>query len=590
MILSHFWKIKANQIIIILTFFVGMMSNYFILYPILEKENEKRFNSEINCFVNYIHQSLKHCPIDYQHIDSLANHAADLDPYKGYFSIIGSDKTIIYSRDAGSVGGCYSTVIDSVFSPVALKLIDDEYNCDNWDSSLAYDKDNWCLYFAKNDLKLGVLYFYSTEYVDIGDQYLYFFILLIIMLLCGLVIIFLCIKTNFKLGMNEINEMVTKHQLEAAAELQKSMLPQMCKNLMRINIDARLYPAQMVGGDLYYYLLRDGKLYFCIGDVSGKGIPSALYMSRAITLFRSLALEQKTSSEIASRINSELCLNNDQSIFTTAFIGVLDVNSNKLNFCNCGHDEPLYWNGRDTSMPEYLNTSFNLPLGFDSEIIYTEGEMQLEQNCMLFFYTDGINEAKNPENEMFGLKRLKDVVSGTRILLPHEINDDIVREVSSFRSSADQSDDITLLTIKLVPGKKEVTIANSLPELVKLRRFSNEMLNECPIDNKQRTLIRAGLDEAVTNCVLYAYDDSSRDINISSEIIDNKLYLTVVDSGKAFNPLDYKCDAEKKDDDVSVGGMGIPMIKSIFDSVEYKREDGRNILILIKKFDNETQI
>ncbi len=247
-------------------------------------------------------------------------------------------------------------------------------------------------------------------------------------------------------------------ELTLAKNLQKSMLSPLETDTPQLKVDALIVPAKNVSGDLYYYFVRNGYLYFCIGDVSGKGLPASLFMSKTVSLFICISRYAIRADDIAEQLNIELCQNNASSMFVTMFIGILNIETGELQYCNAGHDEPLLWNGDDSSKPCYLSTSDNVPLGVDEEEPYTQGEMILNPGSRLCLYTDGVTEAKRKDREMYGEDRLLDCFSRHLPVQDHAC-DAIRTDVKTFVDGNEQSDDITILCIdvKRPQGDKEET-------------------------------------------------------------------------------------------------------------------------------------
>ncbi len=211
--------------------------------------------------------------------------------------------------------------------------------------------------------------------------------------------------------------------------------------IMDLDFAASIVPAKEVGGDLYDYYIREEKLYFCIGDVSGKGVPASLVMAKACTLFRAISYDEPSPSCIATTMNTTLAANNPNQMFVTFFLGVLDLASGTLRYCNAGHNPPLIL----TDDIRVLPSQPNLPLGVIDGIEYQEQEVVLEHDDALFLYTDGLTEAENAEAQLFGEERMKQVLHGRRPSAEHlQSMQDAVR---AFVGEAPQSDDLTMLFI-----------------------------------------------------------------------------------------------------------------------------------------------
>ncbi len=407
-----------------------------------------------------------------------------------------------------------------------------------------------------------------------------------IVLLIALVIIsVICVKQMNKTAQMAIGKITAKKDLETASGIQMSLLPKELHGLGTFDIDARLIPAKEVCGDMYFYMLCNGRIYFCIGDVAGKGVPAAIFMTRVVTLFSNYVLHGVKAADIAKYLNSELCYNNEQNMFVTMFIGVLQLSTGKLKYCNAGHQEPLIWNGETFESLAFAHTAVNLPLGVDSDTEYKTGEVVLNPNSYIVLYTDGVDEAKNIKHEMFGAKRLLDAVSKVKFGTVEQINSAIIDSVHLFVNGYKQSDDIAVLSLKYNGGLlRHLTITNEASNLKKLKSFLGEFIDKSGIAKTIAVSLRTALDEAVTNVVLYAYEKKGMPVDLTAKLVGDDVVFTLVDEGKAFDPTKYKSEntAPFDLDAMKIGGLGIILIKKIFDKVEYRRENNKNILTLTK--------
>jgi len=570
----------VNHVIILLIFFVGMLTNYFILYPIIEDEESKRIIGDIE---RYSEQLIFHADdliADPSCVDSLRKIIKD--PYGGRLMITKPDGTILYDSEKESGNALY--VLSEAYGEEAFNVLKNELEIIDRESRAHYSFPLKMSFFASYKEEAGIAIFYVAEYKVAGSKMIFAFNLLTKIMLVGAVLLIIISISNIRrLTKNIIEQTAANKDLETASAIQTSMLPRGSKHLLQLDVDARLMPAKKVGGDLYYYVLRQGVLYFCIGDVSGKGVPASLCMSRTVSLFRIIAMRGLSPAKIAENINTELCINNDQNMFVTAIIGAIRVFDGFVTYCNAGHEAPLYWNGREDSEVEYIKSSSNMPLGFDGESEFKEDSFVMEKNGMLLLYTDGVNEGRS-RNGLYGRSRLRTLVERLKNDTASEINSGIISEMIDFEKGEKQSDDITLLTLRNVKRTKELCIFNDIKELKKLSPFCEQIFKECTLDSKSMMRVRAGLDEALTNCVRYAYDGPARDITMTASISEGKLIFEIRDEGIEFNPLEY---VPEDTDTLKVGGLGISMIRSSFDDVKYARESGFNVLTLTKTLSYE---
>ena len=213
-----------------------------------------------------------------------------------------------------------------------------------------------------------------------------------------------------------------------------------------LTLVARLVPAKEVGGDLYDFFIEDEKLYFIIGDVSGKGIPASLVMAVTCRLFRSVASHLDKPEEIIASLNDSLSDGNESGMFCTAFLGILDLKTGQLKYCNAGHNAPFIIDAQGDVVP--MNVTPNLPLGIFSGFPYEGQEMQIERKTMLYMFTDGVNEAENNDKELFNDDRLIGLLKRNASMEPGEIIDETFEKIKLHANGAEQSDDITVMCIK----------------------------------------------------------------------------------------------------------------------------------------------
>lgn len=253
---------------------------------------------------------------------------------------------------------------------------------------------------------------------------------------------------------NELTEVTTREaaidrELDIARNIQMSMLPvQGPVAGKEIDLFGMLTPAKAVGGDLYDYFVRDNQLYFCIGDVSGKGVPAAMVMAVTSALFRSLSDGESSPAQVVSGLNENQSNRNESLMFVTLFFGILDLSSGKLRYCNAGHDAPLII-GPDGSV-EMLEVESNLAVGVMPGWEFVEQEVTLKPGSMLFLYTDGLTEAENPVHALFGMDRILEEARKDCRQRPADFVASMNTAVHKFVDGAEPSDDLTMLAIRYV--------------------------------------------------------------------------------------------------------------------------------------------
>ena len=231
-------------------------------------------------------------------------------------------------------------------------------------------------------------------------------------------------------------------ELRIARDIQMSMVPSTFPQHEGVDLYALMTPAREVGGDLYDYLLQDGNLYFCVGDVSGKGVPASLFMAQVIRLFRAFAKRGYKPAEIACRINDELTENNESGMFVTLFMGLVRLSDGHLDYCNCGHNPPVVGG-------EFLEMESNAPIGLFPGVDFVGEEIASIQHQVFFVYTDGLNEAEDNRQEQFGDERLLDTLRQAPQHDSRQLIETLEKTIAQHRKGAEPNDDLTMLCLRL---------------------------------------------------------------------------------------------------------------------------------------------
>lgn len=377
-------------------------------------------------------------------------------------------------------------------------------------------------------------------------------------------------------------------ELHVASQIQQSMLPGSRLQRDDVDIMGSLVPAREVGGDLFDYFIRDEKLFFCIGDVSGKGAPSALLMAVVHALFRSASAHESNPARMMDTLNESSCRGNDSNMFVTLFIGVLDLPTGHLRYCDAGHDAPILIGNGELRR---LDCNPHLPVGAFDDTHYGVQETQLEPDSILFLYTDGLTEAKDINRKQFGIERAETVLGTCKDLNPKEILERITSAVHAFVKGAEQSDDLTLLAIRYTPKNRESTLAgtllikNNVQEVKKLSTFMKSVMEKLNLEQSLARQLRLAVEEAVVNVIDYAYPAGQEgDIEVRILSDGEMLKAVIIDSGVAFDPTAIeKTDTSLPVEDRQMGGLGILLVRGLMDSINYERIKKQNILTLIKR-------
>ena len=237
-------------------------------------------------------------------------------------------------------------------------------------------------------------------------------------------------------------------ELRIARDIQMSMVPSTFPNYEGLDMYASMTPAREVGGDLYGYVINGDKLYFCLGDVSGKGVPASLFMAQVTRLFQTLAQQGMQPAEICTRINDALAgEDNENLMFVTFFLGLIDLKSGHLSFCNAGHNPPVI--GGTPSHGDFLQMESNAPFGLWPGLQYVGEEIDTIKGRPLFIYSDGLNEAENQHQQQFGEERLLSILRNTHFESSQQVIETLATEVEQHRNGTEPNDDLTMMCIRV---------------------------------------------------------------------------------------------------------------------------------------------
>ena len=379
-------------------------------------------------------------------------------------------------------------------------------------------------------------------------------------------------------------------ELEYAKQIQLSALPTNFPDNEDYGIYAQMIAAKEVGGDFYdFYKLSDTTVAFLAADVSGKGIPAAMFMMTAKTIIKDLAESGMAVNDIFTKANEKLCENNESGMFVTAWMGILDLTTGSVQFANAGHNPPLI--KRADGSFEYLKTRAGFVLAGMEGVRYHIGEFALSPGDRLFLYTDGVPEATNAENKLYGEDRLLTFMNQKASMEATKLLPALKTNIDEFVGEAPQFDDITMLMLDYKPKKGGERMTNktfpakteSLSDVLGFVESALESF-ECPI--KIQTAICVAIEEVFVNVAHYAYPESEGDMTLDIEFDEQSRNVTfrMTDSGIPFDPLakpdpDITLSAEARE----IGGLGIFIAKKTMDSLSYSYLNGKNILTMIKK-------
>ncbi len=384
-------------------------------------------------------------------------------------------------------------------------------------------------------------------------------------------------------------------ELQFAHAIQFSALPGALPVQEGFSIFGRMDTAKEVGGDFYdYYMLGEHHVGFMIADVSGKGIPAAMFMMAAKTIMKLLAEMGLSVSEIFKKTNDRLCSNNSEEMFVTAWMGILDLRDGKVEYVNAGHNPPVLKHRDGTT--EFFKTRPGLVLAGMPGFPYKSGVLQLQPGDVLMLYTDGITEDTNLQQELFGDDRLLETVRTA----PEDISmEDLCGRVKAaadaFVGEAPQFDDMTMLSIRWEGDTDmerciaEVTLEATVENIARVTDFVNAELDKLKCPQKAQLQLDVAIDELFGNIVRYAYRPEVGPATVRISICENPLgvNVTFIDHGKPYDPLKNEDpDITKGLDERDIGGLGIFIVKNSMDQISYRYENGQNILRIKKHFDS----
>ena len=414
-------------------------------------------------------------------------------------------------------------------------------------------------------------------------------LLILAVLLTGIVIAGLLIRRIWRdqgeYARVETAKKLMEKELQIASNIQKGILRNEtgtatnAETQKEVEVKAVLVPMHEVGGDLYDYYRKGEDLFFIIGDVSGKGVPAAMMMSATVNLFRSAVQRLQSPKAIMEEMNGVLSEQNPSMMFVTAFIGRLHVPTGQLLYCNAGHLPPLkkVQMNNDERCVKEVAVEPNIPLGFEAKFRFLEQGMTLGKGDTIVLYTDGITEARNEKREMLGMEKWKEMVGGGNTFPNTE---GLLAEVKAFIGTAEQADDITLLTIRKISETQPVVlrVENKMDQWPVLRTALQNYSLCVGMDERTIKKMILALEEAVVNIINY-----SKANYISLTICHSPLTITLTDNGIEFDPTaQAEVNTAQVTAERQIGGLGIALLRQIADKIHYRRTDEQNELTIIK--------
>ncbi len=393
-------------------------------------------------------------------------------------------------------------------------------------------------------------------------------------------------------------------ELAFAKNIQESALPSVFPpypDRTEFSLYATMNTAKEVGGDFYdFYFLDANLLAFMVADVSGKGIPAAMFMMTSKTVLRDYAERGDEPKDVFINANAKLCEGNEAEMFLTAWMGFLDTDTGLVRFVNAGHNPPVLIRKKKAA---FIEQKRNLMLAMMEGIRYREQTLQLEPGDILYLYTDGVTEACRKDESMFGNDRLLELLSddfGTGDDACRKICEAVRQRIDAFVEGEAQFDDMTQVCLYYAGKQAEVRASGSRTEertfpadaerLYDVLSFIDGMLEEAGCGRKEKKQLGMAVEEIYVNIASYAYGSGSGDalIRVTAEKDPGRAEIVITDTGAPYNPL------EKPDPDLGMdvedrqfGGFGIFMVKNAMDDITYAREEGKNILTIRKSWNQK---
>ena len=370
-------------------------------------------------------------------------------------------------------------------------------------------------------------------------------IIILAVMIMGLLAIYLFCRRQIKEIADPFaaKKAVMERELNIAHNIQMALLPQSFPEHSDLDLYATQTPARDVGGDLYDYFVHDGRLVFCIGDVSGKGVPAALLMAVMRSMFRSEARRAESAADVVETMSRNLCEEYTGGEFVTMFVGVLDLSSGRLDYCNAGHEPPLV-----SGQP--MEVKRNLPVGALSDWVYEGGLTQLKPGDTLFLYTDGLSETKNSTGELLGRKHVQQLAIEHATDTARQLVELMEAEVHRHAGDAEQNDDITMLAIKWQPN--QMMMRASMDDISSIEPFISLVAKQAGMEGREAKRLRLAVEEAVANIINHGQATA---IRLQAKTGDGQLVLTIDDDGQPFDPTadsatDFSVPADQRPPEV----------------------------------------
>ena len=380
-------------------------------------------------------------------------------------------------------------------------------------------------------------------------------------------------------------------ELSLATRIQAAFVPHIFPpfpNRPEFDLYASMDPAKEVGGDFYdFFLIDEDHLCLVMADVSGKGVPAALFMMVSKIILQSCAMLGQSPAEILTKTNEAICSNNQEGMFVTVWLGILEISTGKLTAANAGHEYPVL-KVADGSFALYKDRH-GLVIGGMSGVRYRPYELQLTPGAKLFVYTDGVPEATNAQNELFGTDRMIAALNEDASAGPEDILKNVRRSVDDFVQEAEQFDDLTMLCLEYkgpqAQPARELTVEAAVENIPAVTEFLEAELDAVGCPMKAKMQLTMAVDEIMANIAQYAYAPGTGPVTLrfAFEEATRTATLTFLDKGMPYDPLQREDpDVSLSAEDRPIGGLGIYLVKKTMDHVAYEYKYSQNVLTIQK--------
>lgn len=376
-------------------------------------------------------------------------------------------------------------------------------------------------------------------------------------------------------------------ELETASKIQLGALPETTELLASreapFELVTSISPAKEIGGDFYDFFYIDPiHLALIIADVSGKGVPAALFMMISKLLLDASAASGKAPHQVLAEVNHQLCEKNINDMFVTVWLGILDLTTGELVSANAGHEHPIICR-RDGTV-EVIRTKHGMVLGGVDGVPYRDETCQLAPGDTLFVYTDGIPEAHNPAEEMYGMEQLENTLQANASKPPQALVDAVKRDVSAFSGNAPQFDDSTMLALRLnrFMVREGLHIFPDNASIKKVQEYAESCMEAAGVPLRQANKINIALDEMYSNIARYS---GATWAEVICHTENSCVTVILRDNGVPYNPLNLpEPDITQSAEERHIGGLGIYMTRKMMDDVSYRYVDGCNEMTMMLRF------